>query len=118
MDTTIMIERLKEFDGIDYAVVVERFCGDEELLATCIEQFTEDTGFGELENALENKDMSAAFEAAHTLKGVSTNLGLTKLYCALCALVEELRGGKGENADKLFLSVKDKLNELKSIVFQ
>ena len=36
-------------------------------------------------------DLDGAFEAAHTLKGVAGNLGLTPLYRSVCAVVEPLR---------------------------
>ena len=35
--------------------------------------------------------MTSAFEAAHTLKGVTGNMGLTPLYDAVCTIVEPLR---------------------------
>lgn len=37
------------------------------------------------------RDYTAAFEAAHTLKGVVGNMGLTPLYQAVCEIVEPLR---------------------------
>ena len=39
-------------------------------------------------------DLDGAFQAAHTLKGVSGNLGLTPLYEAVCDIVEPLRHGE------------------------
>ena len=36
-------------------------------------------------------DMESAFAAAHTLKGVTANMGLTFLYQAVCMIVELLR---------------------------
>ena len=38
--------------------------------------------------------LRAAFEAAHTLKGVAGNLGLKPLYDAVCHIVEPLRRGE------------------------
>ena len=38
--------------------------------------------------------MTSAFEAAHTLKGVTGNMGLTPLYDAVCTIVEPLRTGR------------------------
>ena len=39
-------------------------------------------------------DLDGAFQAAHTLKGVSGNLGLTPLYEVVCDIVEPLRHGE------------------------
>ena len=47
-----------------------------------------------LGGALASGDTAKAFEAAHTLKGVTGNMGLTPLYAALCTLVEPLRTGE------------------------
>ena len=39
------------------------------------------------------KDVKAAFEAAHKLKGVSANMGITPVNDIVNDLVEELRAG-------------------------
>ena len=44
-----------------------------------------------LENALEAGDFSEAYRGAHTLKGVSRDLGFTPLFDAACALSDALR---------------------------
>ena len=76
--------------GNDASGALARFLGDEALYEACFRQFLADPAFGALETAM---DGAAAFEAAHTIKGVAGNLGLTELYHAACALVEPLRHG-------------------------
>ena len=51
----------------------------------------QDENMQKLGAALANRDYTAAFEAAHTLKGVVGNMGLTPLYEAVCVIVEPLR---------------------------
>lgn len=77
--------------GADMTGAMERFLGDEALFAECYQMFLEDPVFDALDDALEKKDYTAAFNAAHTRKGVSGNLGLTPIYRAACELVESLR---------------------------
>ncbi len=49
-------------------------------------------------------DLTGAFEAAHTLKGVAGNLGLTPLYEAVCAIVEPLRSRAGADYRSMYRS--------------
>ena len=51
----------------------------------------QDDNLQKLDQALKCGDLNDAFEAAHTLKGVTGNLGLAPLYQAVCAIVEPLR---------------------------
>ena len=53
--------------------------------------FPQDTSMPTLENALEAGDFSEAYRGAHTLKGVSRDLGFTPLFEAACALSDALR---------------------------
>lgn len=53
--------------------------------------FLHDTSLQTLENALEAGDFPEAYRGAHTLKGVSRDLGFTPLYEASCALSDALR---------------------------
>jgi HPt (histidine-containing phosphotransfer) domain-containing protein len=41
---------------------------------------------------LEKKEVEEAFRAAHTLKGVSQNLSLTRLYHSAAELCDAMRG--------------------------
>lgn len=82
--------------GCDMDAALERVVQDEELLEDCLKLFYDDAEFFSLKQHLEDGDTQKAFDSAHTLKGVSANLGLTPLYKAICAMVEPLRAGKTE----------------------
>ncbi len=49
--------------------------------------------FSALDEALKAKDAETAFRHAHTLKGLTANMGLTPLYDIVVKIVEPLRGG-------------------------
>ena len=66
----------------------------------------QDQNLQKLGDALEGGDMQAAFEAAHTLKGVVGNMGLTPLYQAVCAIVEPLRAKEGADYAALYRAVR------------
>lgn len=77
--------------GANYEITMERFLGKEELYLKYLDMLFEDDTLSKLEVSLALGDLSSAFEAAHTLKGVVGNMGLAPLYTAVCALVEPLR---------------------------
>lgn len=57
-----------------------------------LKEFPGDGSFAALETALESGDLSASFQASHTLKGLTGNLSLTTLYRELVTLTDALRG--------------------------
>ena len=65
----------------------------ESRIAKYLGLFLNDPSFGELKNAFDNNDAKTAFRAAHTLKGVAANLGLSKLASSSSDLTENLRPG-------------------------
>jgi HPt (histidine-containing phosphotransfer) domain-containing protein len=77
--------------GADYDATMERFMGNEALYLRLLGMLFQDDNLHKLGVALEAGDLTAAFEAAHTLKGVAGNMGLSPLYEAVCAMVEPLR---------------------------
>ncbi len=101
------VKELYERLGADYNDAMERVF-DEDLLKMLCGMFLEDKSYGTLSEALSNKDYPAAFESAHTLKGVAANLGFSRLYNVASDLTECLRGGtpKGD-VDGLYEKVKD-----------
>lgn len=54
-------------------------------------KFIYDNSFTELSNALQDGDFELAYRSAHTLKGVSANLGFSQLYEASSIFTETLR---------------------------
>lgn len=90
MGQSELMARLEAY-GADVKGIDERFLGDRELFERCLEEFMGETSFADLERSLADTRYEDAFLAAHTLKGVSGNLGLVPFYDAICTLVESLR---------------------------
>lgn len=82
--------------GLDYRTTMERFVHNEALYLRLLGKLFSSDEMQKLGDALEGGDKRGAFEAAHALKGVAGNLGLTPLYKAVCALVEPLRAGDAQ----------------------
>jgi len=51
-----------------------------------------DANFDRLKDAIASGDVTAAFEAAHALKGTTGNLALTPIFNPVSELTEKLRG--------------------------
>lgn len=79
--------------GIDVTDALARFMNNEGLMMKFLMRFPQDQNFQRLCKAMEEQDATAAYEAAHTLKGVAGNLSMKGLYAQVSAVVEDLRGG-------------------------
>ena len=65
-----------------------------------------------LEQAITEKDYPNASAAAHELKGISGNMGVTPCYAAICTLVQSLRAGDYRNIEVEFVGVKQEFTRL------
>lgn len=79
--------------GADYDGLVERVETKERAERFAL-KFLRDRSCEELLECIEKEDYEEAFRAAHSIKGISLNLGFTALYNISSILTEELRGGK------------------------
>ena len=77
--------------GGDYAQVEKRLPGIH-LIRRFIAKFLDDGIYPELCRAMEQGQTEESFRAAHTLKGVSANLGFDRLTASSGELTELLRG--------------------------
>ena len=77
--------------GGDYAQVEKRLPGIH-LIRKFIAKFLDDGSYPELCRAMEQGQTEEVFRAAHTLKGVSANLGFDRLMVSSGELTELLRG--------------------------
>lgn len=84
---------IMESYGVDYDDTLRRFLNNESFYFKILSMFPKDGSLEKLSAAIANGNLEEAFEAAHTLKGVAGNLGLTPLFNAVCTIVESLRMG-------------------------
>ena len=63
----------------------------EDGLRRCMNNAARDPSFDRMKEALEAKDLDAAFDLAHALKGVTANLALTPVYRPVEQMTELLR---------------------------
>ena len=66
--------------------------------------------------ALDAGDVTAAFEAAHTIKGVMGNMGLTPMYEEVCYIVESLRNGRLDNMQEHYQALSRLKEELETLL--
>ncbi len=96
--------------GADFEKGMQLCMNNEAFYFKMIQKCLANEKFKTLGEKLTAKDLKAAFEDAHALKGVTGNLALTPLYNAIEQIVEPLR--KGEEAD--YSSLYKKIEEEKA----
>ncbi|MGN0301700.1 MAG: Hpt domain-containing protein [Anaerotardibacter sp.] len=112
------IEKCYQLLGGDYKRTASRF-PREGMLIKYLLKFLEDGSFEELARAIEAMDKDAAFRGAHTIKGLSLNLGLESLARSASELTEKLRSDDSqldEEAMALFGRVEDDYKNAVSVL--
>ncbi|MEG1720973.1 MAG: Hpt domain-containing protein [Pseudoflavonifractor sp.] len=107
-----MLERLAGY-GADMKGAMGRFLDDEDLYKSCFTAFVGDESFDAIGAALDAGDYEKAFECAHTLKGITGNMGLTPLYEVVSSLVEALRGHAYYGLREYYAAILEQREKLK-----
>lgn len=100
-------ECYQQFGG-DFDEVKKRL-PNEMLIKKFIAKYLDDSSFSDLRIAMEEGSREKAFRAAHTLKGVCSNLSINKLLVSASKLTELLRPETEsipDGADVLFEEVR------------
>ena len=90
----VTIEALEAY-GADVKAGLAPCMGMQDFYLRLVCMELKDENFDKLDRALAAQNSREAFEAAHALKGVLGNLGLTPLYTPLSEITERLRGAEG-----------------------
>lgn len=87
--------------GVDVDDAIARFAGNTDLFVKFICRFPENLDFNAMRSAMAADDEETFHRQMHTLKGVSGNLGVMKVYNAVEELLVELRANKLKNVEML-----------------
>ncbi len=110
----ITIESLREF-GADVDTGLARCLGKEDFYIKMVNLGLKDPRFVAIKAELDSKNLTAAFEMAHALKGVVGNLALTPLYEPLEKITNLLRANTDTDYSEIYEEIKNKYEKLLSI---
>lgn len=102
--------------GCDTDGALRRLCGDKELYDELLREYFADEPVKALLDTLRSGDVKAAFRAAHSMKGVLGNLGVTPLYAPVFELTEILRRDSFDGAEKYTGPIADSAAQLEDIL--
>ncbi len=97
--------------GIDIRAGMERMRGNREKYRALLVKFSghHATTVSEIRRAMESGDAETAARLAHTLKGVSGNIGAGDLFESVKNLEASIKNNNGEDPDRLIRAVEDAL---------
>ena len=101
----LTVEKLREY-GAAVDEGLTRCMNNEGFYLRLVKMELQDRNFDLLEQALQVGDETAAFEAAHALKGALGNLSLMPIFDPTSALTEELRARTGADYQAYFEKIR------------
>ncbi len=110
----IDINSLREF-GADVDSGLACCMNNEAFYLKLVEKSLGDPAFDNLKRAISEKDLDAAFDAAHGLKGVMGNLALTPIYDPIVEITELLRSRTDMDYNDLVEVICSKKEELSGL---
>lgn len=109
------LKAVYESFGGDYDAVISRLMSADRV-EKYLRLFLQDTLMQDLASTKEAGDYEAMFRAAHTMKGNSDTLGLSKLHGSSVALTEALRAQDYSNLDALLAAVQEDYDQIESAI--
>ena len=110
----ITMEKLKDF-GANVEEGLERCMGREDFYLSLVKKAAQDQRLPLLEEQLAAKDLTAAFETAHALKGIFANLALEPLTKPVSEMTELLRAGTDTDYSGLLGETKAQFEKLNGL---
>lgn len=110
----LTIETLNAF-GANTDEGLGRCFDNEEFYLKLVKSVPDEKSFDTLKNAMDAGDRDAAFEAAHALKGVLSNLSLTSMVEPAVEITENLRAGNDIDYAPLMDRLFKKKEELRAM---
>jgi signal transduction histidine kinase/DNA-binding response OmpR family regulator/HPt (histidine-containing phosphotransfer) domain-containing protein len=107
-----------DLPGVDVGDGVSRFGGNVQSYIRLLHKFAENqsNAIDEISIAVESRDRDLAERLVHTLKGVSGNIGATKLRKLAASVEEAIKSDAHEQLDKLVESTRTELQRVVSMI--
>lgn len=110
-----VIETLYQVAGGDYAGVVARLRTNERI-AKFVTMFADDASYTNLITFMDEENWQEAFRAAHTLKGVSRDMGFIDLSDYASEVTEALRAENHDLAKELLPPVQEEYQKVANAI--
>ena len=110
----LTIEKLVEY-GADTETGLKRCVNSEALYLRLVNTVPDHKSFAALDEAIAQGDLDKAFQEAHGLKGVLTNLALTPLSDPIVKITDHLRAKESMNYIPLLDIIHEQLEKLTKI---
>lgn len=104
--------------GVEVADAMHRFMGQEDIYISFLGKFLVDPTIAKLKECVRDGQVEAAFECAHTLKGVAANLSLAGVLEVIIPMVEVLRGGSLDGVAEQIQEFDGRCEKLKTLIEQ
>ena len=107
----LTIDKLTSF-GANVKEGMNRCLNNEQFYLMLVDKSVRSPAFDQLKDALDQKDLTKAFELSHSLKGVVANLALTPILTPISKMTEMLRNREDADYSELVTEVllqRDKL---------
>ena len=111
----LTLQALNEY-GADTAQGLSRCMGNEAFYLRLVGMLAKDGHTQELADALARRDLDAAFDAAHSLKGVLANLALTPALTPILEITEDLRARKDMDYQPLMDRIQTEMGRLMALL--
>lgn len=102
--------------GMDVPSTMARFGGNEALMMRFLLGFPNDKTMDSLRQAMATGDMEAIKVGAHSLKGLSGNLGLTPLFEVSSQMMNALRSNEECDVDALYSAVENEYDKALKLI--
>lgn len=116
MDLNVILEL--QAAGVDTEGALRRFGGNSEMYERFLKKFLTDRTFSQVTEAFAQGDREAALRYIHTLKGVTANLGMDKLFAISAKMVDQIRADHYEEAAGDYPGLKDAYDEICGILIR
>lgn len=87
------IDEIDQYLDVDYKRLLSRFSDNKMLLIKFMKKFLDDETYSALKHSVEEENYEKILTNAHTLKGISANLGFDRLSGFCAEIVSSIREG-------------------------